>query len=182
MPLRFHISADLAAQVYSHASIAVGLIDRLIAQHGHYTEVMRAMATQQGQLGDEPDAAAQIRQIFDQLGAARDELQRLADEAQQQGTETLLARTRGHHVKIDRSLKVPPADADVLERVATLHAIQQCMQRDFRDVGDQLQRLLVPLSKVADPGALAFASELEQLAKQIRPPGAPRGPYAPRHL
>jgi hypothetical protein len=49
-----------------------------------------------------------------------------------------------------------------------------------RDAADQLGRLLGWLSRVADPGALAFASELERLGAQLRPPGMPPGPYAPQ--
>lgn len=64
----------------------------------------------------------------------------------------------------------------------TINVIQDAIFRNHRDAGDQLQRLLIPLSKVADPATLAFAAHLERLAAQLRPPGAPRGNYAPRHL
>lgn len=76
----------------------------------------------------------------------------------------------------------PDATATPLERAITVHVIQDGLQRACRDLGDQLQRLLVPLSKVPDPGVLVSASELERLIQGIRPPGAPRGPYAPQHL
>jgi hypothetical protein len=88
----------------------------------------------------------------------------------------------GHHVKLDLSLSAPAADASAAERILTLRVIQDATFRNLRDLGDQLQRLLIPLSKVADPATLVFAAEIERLAKQLRPPGAPRGPYAPRHL
>jgi hypothetical protein len=185
MALRFHIAPDLAAQVNSHASIAVGLIDRLVAQHEHYAQILHTIAERQGRPPalDESDAAALTRQMFDQLKAARDDLQSLADDARQQGSDALHARTDpGHNVKIDLSLTVPAPDADAMTLLLTMHVITEALKRNCRDVGDQLQRLLVPLSKVADPGALVFAGQVEQLVTQIRPPGVARGPYAPRHL
>lgn len=171
----------LAGQVHSHASIAVGVIDRLVAEHQHHNAILRTIADRHGKLASLDEADTLTRPVFDQIQATRDDLQRLADDACQQGPHALSDRD-GHHVKIDLSLKAPPADADAVTLMGTLHVINVCYQRNCRDVGDQLQRLLIPLSKVADPAALLFASQLEQLATQVRPPGAPRGPYAPQHL
>jgi hypothetical protein len=181
---RFHIGEDLAAQVCTHASIAIGLIDRLLAQHEHYTAIMRTMAEQEGRdvAVERKDASARLDQRFQQLKGVREDLQRLADDAREQGTEALRARKIAHHVKIDLSLSAPTADEPQAKRLLTLHVIHEATTRNLRDLGDQLQRLLVPLSKVADPAALAFPAQIERLVPQIRPAGAPRGPYAPRHL
>ena len=156
-----------------------------MAQQEHYNAILRTLADRRGQVAvlDQPEHAARLRQAYDQLQAVRSDLQRLAEDARQQGSETLRARSgRGHNVKIDCTLSTPAPDADAMTLAVTIHVIQDAIFRNHRDAGDQLQRLLIPLSKVADPATLAFASQLERLAAQLRPPGAPRGNYAPRHL
>lgn len=110
------------------------------------------------------------------LAFARD-LHELASNAKQQGSDALKA-IQGPQTTTDTTLKAPDP-SDPRQVAAAFVVMTNRLLHGARDAADETQRLVLSTSKVADPATRAFAIQLADFAKQLRPPGMPPGPYAP---
>jgi hypothetical protein len=129
-----------------------------------------------------PPVDPRLRGLSSALGsqvlAVATDLWKLVDDAREQGRD-VLGNIRSPQSTADTSLKAPDI-SDAPRAGLTMFVMVQGLMRHARDAADQIQRLLVPLSAVADPACLVFASQLDEFSRQIRPSNAPPGPYAPR--
>jgi hypothetical protein len=149
------------------------LLDRL----DHYESVLRDI----GDLVDSPpadrDLVARWHALESQMQATVDELTLLADEAREQGRD-VLKTLRTTAPRADRTLQAPRS-SNPLDIAITHHVIVTAAAHSARDAAEQIQRLVEPMSKIADPALLIFSGRLAELAIQLRPPGMDPGPYAP---
>lgn len=173
---RFRIPEEASATVHVHAALAVKRIRSLELYLQGYTERLAAFREQRTGRPPAPVLPVQLATI-DQLEATRRDLVQLAQNAQETGTEALKQGNPSPEPKIDL-MEISGSTPE--EMMATVYVIRDRIMREARDAADQLARLIEALDNVADAEVLLFAGELGRLAKGLRPPGAPPGPYAPK--
>lgn len=162
-----------------HADVAARLIDNFVRRREHYDSVIGAMRERGIAAPEDRKLAGLLNAMASQLLATRDDLLRLMEDAKQQGTENLRRMGRSAGPNPDTSLTAPDS-ANPDEVAATVYVMWDGLKHAARDAADQIDRLVGWLSRVNDPEAATFTEQLRRMAGQLRPPGMPPGPYAPR--